>query len=482
MILAALERQERTGVLEIERKPIEKRLVFQKGAVVQCSSNLVHETFGRFLVSQGVISEEEGHAALSESLKRGMRFGELLLEKKRLTPSILFRHLQVNLGRKILDPFTWSEGSFHLSLEPMKDDSPLKVKVPQLILTGLLKLGTLTESQTGLAPYQDQRFVLDPKMKKRLSRLRLPGKYAQITRAFANPMNLTDLLVATRLSPAEVMKVTWALALIGVIASTEDVDDWAESTEPARTQEVIVPSAQTPKVAEKIRNRIMKTYLSYQRQDAFDLFGLKETANLETIENAWLQFAKDHAPWSIQGTKDSALQEKAKLIFLRGSELYAELRETESRNTLIFRRKTLRDEESKKVYSKKIKTDLLDPQVQYQNGIELLAKGEEAKALELLQFASDCDPQNGHYKAEAAWCRYLVHPGQKSSILEDLEAAVTLSPTSGEAWLRFGEMLLINGSLKDSERALRQSNKLLAPDRRPIEALKRLKIAKKEGK
>ncbi len=481
MILAALEKHQRTGVLEIERKPIEKRLVFQKGAVVQCSSNLVHETFGRFLVSQGVINEDEGHAALSESLKRGIRFGEFLLEKKRLTPSVLFRHLQVNLGRKILDPFTWSEGSFHLSLEPIGDDSPLKVKVPQLILTGLLKLGTLAEPQNGLAPYLDQKFVLDPKMKKRLSGLRLPGKYAQITRAFAQPMALTDLLVATRLSPAEVMKITWALALVGVIASTDDVGDWANSAEPSATQTVPTHESQAPIDAEKTRNRIMKTYLAYQRQDAFDLFGLKETADLEAIDNAWVQFAQGHAPWGVLEEKDAALREKAKLIFLRGSESYAELRGTESRNTLLFRRKTLRDEGQKKSYTEKIKTDLLDPRVQYQNGIELLEKGEESKALELLQFASDCDPQNGLYKAEAAWCRHLVHPSKKESILEDLEASVTLSPTSGEAWLRFGEMLLIAGSLKDSERALRQSNKLLAPDRRPIEALKRLKVAKTEA-
>ena len=63
-LLLALSRVGRTGVLELHRKPVEKRIIFEAGAPVDCRSNLVHETFSRFLVSLGKIDDEELRIAL----------------------------------------------------------------------------------------------------------------------------------------------------------------------------------------------------------------------------------------------------------------------------------------------------------------------------------------------------------------------------------------------------------------------------------
>src|SRR3954452_24871699 len=94
MLLLALSRAGRSGVLELHRKPVEKRIFFADGVPVDCRSNLVHETFGRFLVGSGRLNEADFRTALSESLSRELPLGEVLLERNLIEPGELFRQLQ----------------------------------------------------------------------------------------------------------------------------------------------------------------------------------------------------------------------------------------------------------------------------------------------------------------------------------------------------------------------------------------------------
>src|SRR3954452_6333516 len=100
-LLLALSRAGRSGVLELHRKPVEKRVIFAEGVPVDCRSNLVHETFGRFLVGSGRRSEEDFRATLHESLSREVPLGEVLLERGLIDGGELFRQLQQCLARKL---------------------------------------------------------------------------------------------------------------------------------------------------------------------------------------------------------------------------------------------------------------------------------------------------------------------------------------------------------------------------------------------
>jgi hypothetical protein len=76
---------------------------------VDCRSNLVHETLGRFLVRAGAARggrAQRSPVGLAEP--RGA-LGEILVEKKILGSYELFRYLQQNLAHKLLDLFTWKD-------------------------------------------------------------------------------------------------------------------------------------------------------------------------------------------------------------------------------------------------------------------------------------------------------------------------------------------------------------------------------------
>jgi tetratricopeptide (TPR) repeat protein len=225
----------------------------------------------------------------------------------------------------------------------------------------------------------------------------------------------------------------------------------------------------------------MQAYLSYRKQDAFDLLGVAEEAPLAAIEERFLAFAARFAPGKFRGPALAALEEKARDLFLAGARAYGQLADREQRETLVFRRKTAREERARKPAGMGgIKTDLLDPEVQYRKGRSAMDAGKWKEAILLLEFAADCDPQNGLYRAELAWSRFQSSPGTAGrKAVAELEEALRIDPKCGLALYYLGEIQGELGNVQEAEGHLQRAIKMMAPDRRPIEALKALQARRK---
>jgi hypothetical protein len=497
-------------VLELRRRQVWKRILLENGVPVDCRSNLAHETLGRYMVSEGKISDEDFTACLGRSAARGVFFGEVLIENGLVTAADLFRILQQNLAKKLLDLFTWTEGEFRWVEDAPAAESSLKVKVPQLILTGVSKLAPQEEVDMSVAPLVGKKLVLHPSPPFPFDELRLNAHQTQIAGALQPPgRRMGELAELTRLPVDEITRALYALSILGVVTTADllpkeltatgtfsrpvtatlplPVPAPAAATIPD-TVPIPVPAAATVAVKiavppppdpdiERRRNEIMAAYLSYRRQDAFDLLGVAEDANAAAFEAAFLAFARRFAPWSLDSAE---LAEKARDLFLSGARAYAELSDVEQRNTLLYRRRTLREERARKpAASFAIKTDLLDSESQYKKGKALMEGGKEREALVLLEFAADCDPQNGVYAAELAYCRFLVSSSQAGRALKELNETLRRDPNCGLAAFYAGEIERQTGSAEKAEAHLRRAIKLMSPDRRPIEALKALSTERK---
>ena len=498
-LLLACSRAGRTGVLELHRKPVEKRIVFEAGSPVDCRSNLMHETFGRFLVAAGKLDDEGLRVALAESLQREVPIGEVLLERKKIDAGELYKLLQQCLARKLLDGFTWREGSFRLADEPLAVDSTLKVKVPQLILTGVLKLTPLEEVTRGLQPLFAEALALQESAFVAEEELQVRGPAAEVLGALREkPLRMDELAGRLPQLPAnDLGRVVYALSLLDLVgpasrapakrkaaaaptaAAAPRMHTPADAPAPDTGSFAIQapPSAATPEF-EEAKNRILQAYLAYRRRDAFDLLGLRESASAADVEEAWLRYARHYAPWPLAPHLPADLVEKARALFLAGTDAYAELRDGERRAMLVHRRQLALAQRANQPRSTGIQTDLLDPEAQYKKGIELLAAGQERKALELLQYAADLDAQNPIYRAEAAMCRFRVH-GDAGKPLEELDEAVRADPRCGLAWYYMGLIQKQSARPVEAEESLRKAIRLMAPDRRPIEALKELTTKKR---
>jgi tetratricopeptide (TPR) repeat protein len=104
-----------------------------------------------------------------------------------------------------------------------------------------------------------------------------------------------------------------------------------------------------------------------------------------------------------------------------------------------------------------------------------MTQGDYRGALEQFSYASDLDPQNGNYRAELAYCRYLYNPQDGgSAALAELKTALRIDPDSGLVHYYAGLILSSMDLIEEAKRALRRAIKPMAPDRRPVEALKKL--------
>ncbi len=501
-LLVAHALQQHTLVLELRRRQVWKRILFENGVPVDCRSNLTHETLGRYMVLEGKLSEEDFTACLSRSASRGVPFGEIVLEHGLASAVDLFRILQQNLAKKLLDLFTWNEGEFRWLDEPATSESSLKVKVPQLILTGVARFAPQEEVDMSVAALVGKKLVLHPRPPVPLEELRLNKHQGLLAEALRPGRRMGELAEATGLPVDEITRLLYALCILGVVVTSDAQPKDLSSTgsfqrpvlapppapappapapvpaqSPAPVPAAPAPVAANAQELERRRNEVMQAYLSYRRQDAFDLLGVPEEGTQPQFDVKFLDFSRRFAPWDLDPPD---LSEKARDLFLAGARAYAELSDREQRGTLLFRRKTLREERARKpAASFAIKTDLLDAEAQYKKGKALMDTGKVREALMLLEFAADCDPGNSLYAAELAYCRFLNTTAHADRAIKDLQEALRRDPNCGVAAFYAGEIHRQVGSADEAEAYLRRAIKLMSPDRRPIEALKALSTERK---
>jgi len=485
----SLASERRTAVLELRRRQVQKNVIFEWGVPVDCRSNLAHETFGRFLVTAGALAEEAFQGALNESLARGVPLGEILVERGLIGHYAIYRYLQQNLAHKLLDPFTWTEGEFRLSFDVPQVTSPLKVKVPQLLVTGILRFVPQPEVDFAAAPLIGRRLGIHPDPRVPLAEVRLSRAHAGAIELLREPRSLGELAQLAGLPFPETTRLIAALWLLGCVGPADELPAAAPVPPPAARKEAPAPapppapglSAPSGEEAERRREQLMAAYLNHRRLDPFDLLGVAPEAGQAEIEERFLAYAERYSPWSFTGPELEPIADRARELFVAGAAAFGQLMDAEQRNVLRARRTTLLQKSASSAPSFAIKTDLLDPEVQYRKGKALLEAGKWKLALQEIEFAADCDPQNGLYRAEAAWCRFMDSPATAArQALEDLDEAVRIDPKCGVAHLYAGEIHARLGNYDEAEDWLRRANKLMAPDRRAMDALREVAAKRKK--
>jgi len=484
VLLYAFARAERSVTLEITRKPLVKQIVIEGGVPVECRSNLAHETLSRFMQSDGLLDEATANECFAEACARGERFGDVLIDRGLITAEELRKILQRNLAKKLLDGFAWLQGSYKLSEVPTDIDSTLKVNVAQLIILGVTRFATQQQVDTSVGPLIGKPLALHPSPVFALDDIRMTERQRAIISALGGgPRRIDELASSTGIPFDDLTRAIYGFTLIGAVARagriepTTPPDRVHPPSRPATTPST--PSTpSTPKLGptaedtEDRRAALMEMVLNYRRKDAFDLLGVDPDGFGRESQDRFLAFAEEFAPWSFPPD----LAGDARRVFLAGVRAFGELADPDRRQALIDRRRQPVRTTAAGANPFRIETDLLDPEVQFRQGRALMREGNYRDALEQLGYASDLDPQNGDYRAELAYCRYLFQPQVGGPVaLDELKQALRIDPRSGLVHFYRGEILRDMGRPDEAEACYRRAIRPMAPDRRPIDALKGLR-------
>jgi hypothetical protein len=500
-----------TGVLRARRGPVDKRVVLERGHPVDCRSNLAHETLSRFLAAIGRLSEETAIACLSKATARGVRVGEVLIADGLIDAAELTRILQQNLAKKLLDLFTWPDGEVTVEIGPARGDSTLKVKVPQLVLTGVTRFMPQTSVDRAILPFAGALLARHPNLGAISADLRLAEREQAVLGALERPARMEELMPVLKTPAEELSRSLLALLVLELVVSAGRLRELEREAPPpavetaaptpAPTPESVAARAAAPPPAaaaqaasatefldeaqrSELLNRVSQLYLDHRQKDAFDLLGLDDEAADPDIDRAYIEFAREFSPWRFEAPGLRLAADYARELFLAGAHAYGLLVDAEKRSELRIRRSLKREDAARAARAAyhRIETDLLDPALQFRKGMALKEGGKLRAALQQLEFAADCDPQNGTYRAEAAHCRYLLSPSSEGKeVLEELREAQRVDPKSVEALMYHGEIASQQGLFEEAEASLRRAARLLGPeDRRALDALRDLGAARKK--
>jgi tetratricopeptide (TPR) repeat protein len=497
LLLLALARTEKSAVLRLKRGVLQKEIILEEGAPVDCRSNVASESLGRFLVSQGKLTEEAFHASQSEAAARGLALEDILTEQSIVSPSELFRDLQQNLARKLLDAFTWQKGSYEISYDVPPVESPLRVRVPQLVLTGIYKFGAQANSDAAVEAFAAQPIGIHPEPLFSLGEVRLTRDMERVRAALAQPRMLAELPAESGVAAEECRRIVHALALLGIVATADrlpappavasglslELDLPEEKRAPERRPAMPSAAAQAaapqtavarPVSAAKLVRKdeeLIRLFLGYRRKDPFELLGIEDDVSIAQIVQAWFRFAERFAPWAYGLDSPDGLREKAQEVFLAGARAYAELADAGRRKELVERR---RRGTGRRQVDGGDPAEMLDPEANYRRGRELFESGRPREALSWFEMAVDCDSLNGTYAAELAWCRFHLLASTAAQTLETLRQVLRIDPRCGAAYLFTGKVHATLGNELEAEGYIRKSMSLMGSDPRPGEALRTL--------
>ena len=111
-LLGDLHRNHQTGRLDLHRSPLKKSVFFIGGEPVFVTSNVEKEAFGEYLVTAGLLTAEDFARVRKQTQRGNLQLIDLLLRSKAVKPNELYQSLSDQVRDRILDLFTWSDGTF----------------------------------------------------------------------------------------------------------------------------------------------------------------------------------------------------------------------------------------------------------------------------------------------------------------------------------------------------------------------------------
>lgn len=140
-IFQLLSVQLKSGALEIVSSQGEMVFIFKDGELVDVTPDVrvKDHLIGQMLVDGGTISESERDRYLKMHLRKGKKFGEILIEKGIVDDDTLSRFLTIQIKECFFQALTYKDGDYRFDAYTVSSYPPIKspVRVDQLLLEGM---------------------------------------------------------------------------------------------------------------------------------------------------------------------------------------------------------------------------------------------------------------------------------------------------------------------------------------------------------
>ncbi len=220
-LLGDLHRNRWTGRLDLHRAPLEKSIFFTGGNPVFVTSNVEKEAFGEYLCGAGLLTSEDLARIRRQSKRSDLQLTDLLLRSKAVAPSELYRALGDQVRDRILDLFTWSDGTFAFfdDERPPEAGMPLNLNCLDLVHDGVMEqmpLALIRRAVQGQENALVRRSIFTIPQT-----LNLSGRDQRLIRRIEAQANSLNDLLRTESSEERVLRLIYLLKEFGLVELQE---------------------------------------------------------------------------------------------------------------------------------------------------------------------------------------------------------------------------------------------------------------------
>ncbi|MDQ3369617.1 MAG: hypothetical protein M3680_29665, partial [Myxococcota bacterium] len=145
-----------TGRLVLKRGRVSKTVDLVNGNPVSTASTPRDETLGHFLVTTGVISEDQHRHAVARATQLGGKLGEALVSQQVLTVEQLIDQLGKQARHKLIQALRWPQGAWRFDETAALEG--IQLRMVEVVLSGLRE--TASTDLERLSRLEGMRFVL----------------------------------------------------------------------------------------------------------------------------------------------------------------------------------------------------------------------------------------------------------------------------------------------------------------------------------
>jgi hypothetical protein len=428
-LLCELWQQKATGALKLNKRLVEKKFYLRKGQLIQADSNLLQDTFGNFLVRQGIIDEIKLNATLENCQTTGKRLGEVLVEEGLIDATAIYKKMQELLTAKVVDCFLWDDGNYEFTSDALPPSGQLDLSVDPF--------HALVQGVQTTMPFERMRADISLVLNKpvRVAQAQLPSwsdgylntTSLKLLKAFHEPKKPRFVMEELAIAEETMLRIVYIFDVTGLILNT----DLPLSAEKAPTA-TVVPTAPSEtlsnglseKAGKELIDRVLALTLKLDKTNHFELLGIDFDTTPVGMSIAYLKFVEHFSPHYFSSGSLAQYRRQNENILLAAADAYADLRDNESKvryNDKLKARRNAEENARKKIPGAafKIQTDLLDASSQFEQGLKHLEQRHFDNAVKYFEYACDIDGREPLYIAYLAWSKYQKYGGASNASPSD---------------------------------------------------------------
>ncbi|MFH1017378.1 MAG: DUF4388 domain-containing protein [Pseudomonadota bacterium] len=460
-----------TGALEIRKDEIEKTLILDAGFPVHVESNLLHETLGRILVTQKVITPEQKQMALLRSIETKKMFGTSLIEIGAIQPAQLYEAVQTSIELKILDLFTWERGAYKFVEDAAAPDRVpgLKMNPVRLLLKGIVSSMPL-EWIEKLGITDQSVFRLASRGPVEANQIEPTTEDVRILQHLKNSRSAGELQTQLSISRERILRKLYAYRLMGLVSEEKAGTKASPEGPPVEVPLQKITEAEPKKSIGEVdpetrefANQIASEHMNLMTLNYFELLNVPEDAAAVEIRDRFVEFAIRFNPGRFKTAALGEFRAHSEEIFLRGVKAFSTLSDFESKRRYL---EQVRAERSKVAEGRpkrrpgegfKIQTKLVDARAQFEQGVRVLREGRFQAAMEFFQYCADIEPSNPSYLAHWGWALFKFDPqGNLESAEQMLKRALNMGANAYAAYF-LGKFYVETGRIERAIPLLRSA-------------------------